>query len=215
MGFDEFLGNQRIVSALRGMLAPRARAQRAAFHRAARHREIHAGANVRAGRELRAPARTISAASAPPAVECARLADPAPLIEAGLAERGESADAATVERTPLILETHPDVWLIVPDPGAAAHSRRAADDSRGPVARRAARRVFQAAGPAARFHSRRRGHHALERRRPLPENSRGAARIRHADSAGGHARIRCCRRSVRAACNFISRRCPPSRSRHF
>src|SRR5271167_1463408 len=46
----------------------------------------------------------------------ARLADPAPLVEAGLAERGESADTAAVERTPLILETHPDVWLIVPDP---------------------------------------------------------------------------------------------------
>ena len=46
----------------------------------------------------------------------ARLADPAPLIAQGLAERGESADAATVERVPLILETHPDVWAIVPDP---------------------------------------------------------------------------------------------------
>ena len=41
---------------------------------------------------------------------------PAPLIEQGLAERGESADAATVERVPLILETHPDVWAVVPDP---------------------------------------------------------------------------------------------------
>ena len=46
----------------------------------------------------------------------ARLADPAPLIAQGLAERGESADAAMVERMPLILETHPDVWAIVPDP---------------------------------------------------------------------------------------------------
>ena len=46
----------------------------------------------------------------------APLSNPAPLIEAGLAERGESADAAAVERTPLIIETHPDVWLIVPDP---------------------------------------------------------------------------------------------------
>src|SRR4029077_14297336 len=46
----------------------------------------------------------------------ATLADPAPLIQAGLAERGESADAATVERMPLILEPNPDVWLIVPDP---------------------------------------------------------------------------------------------------
>src|SRR4029077_16705559 len=46
----------------------------------------------------------------------ATLADPAPLIQAGLAERGESADAAAVERMPLIIEPNPDVWLIVPDP---------------------------------------------------------------------------------------------------
>src|SRR6185436_17430087 len=46
----------------------------------------------------------------------ALLADPQKLIEQGLAERGESADAATVERTPLILQTHPDVWALVPDP---------------------------------------------------------------------------------------------------
>ena len=39
-----------------------------------------------------------------------------PLIEQGLAERGESADAATVERIPLILQSHPDVWALVPDP---------------------------------------------------------------------------------------------------
>jgi DNA polymerase-3 subunit delta' len=44
------------------------------------------------------------------------LAEPAPLIDHGLAERGESMDAAGIERTPLILETHPDVWAIVPDP---------------------------------------------------------------------------------------------------
>jgi DNA polymerase-3 subunit delta' len=46
----------------------------------------------------------------------ALLADPATLIEQGLAERGESADAATVERMPLILQTHPDVWALLPDP---------------------------------------------------------------------------------------------------
>ena len=46
----------------------------------------------------------------------ALLADPQRLIEQGLAERGESADAATVERIPLILQTHPDVWAVVPDP---------------------------------------------------------------------------------------------------
>jgi DNA polymerase III subunit delta' len=46
----------------------------------------------------------------------ARLQDTPALIDQGLAERGESADSATVERVPLILETHPDVWAIVPDP---------------------------------------------------------------------------------------------------
>ena len=45
-----------------------------------------------------------------------QLADPQSLIEQGLVERGESADAATVERVPLILQSHPDVWALVPDP---------------------------------------------------------------------------------------------------
>src|SRR5262244_3357419 len=44
------------------------------------------------------------------------LAEPQRLIEQGLIERGESADAATVERVPLILQSHPDVWALVPDP---------------------------------------------------------------------------------------------------
>jgi DNA polymerase-3 subunit delta' len=46
----------------------------------------------------------------------ALLADPASLVEQGLTERGESADAAMVERMPLILQTHPDVWALLPDP---------------------------------------------------------------------------------------------------
>ena len=46
----------------------------------------------------------------------ALLARTEPLIEQGLIERGESADAATVERVPLILQSHPDVWALVPDP---------------------------------------------------------------------------------------------------
>lgn len=44
------------------------------------------------------------------------LADLRPLIDQGLAQRGERPDAGTVERVPLLLETHPDVWAIVPDP---------------------------------------------------------------------------------------------------
>ena len=51
-----------------------------------------------------------------PCQHIGRLAEPGPLIEQGLAQRGESPDAATVERVPLILQTHPDVWTIVPDP---------------------------------------------------------------------------------------------------
>src|SRR5580693_210362 len=45
-----------------------------------------------------------------------KLADISKLVEQGLAERGESADAAMVERMPLLIETHPDVWAVVPDP---------------------------------------------------------------------------------------------------
>jgi DNA polymerase-3 subunit delta' len=38
------------------------------------------------------------------------------LLEQGLTERGEGADAATIERVPLILQSYPDVWALVPDP---------------------------------------------------------------------------------------------------
>ena len=47
-------------------------------------------------------------------LQISQLADPQKLMEQGLAERGESADAATVERIPLILQSHPDVWALVP-----------------------------------------------------------------------------------------------------
>jgi DNA polymerase-3 subunit delta' len=49
-------------------------------------------------------------------VQIARLAGTESLIAQGLTQRGERPDAATVERVPLLLETHPDVWAIVPDP---------------------------------------------------------------------------------------------------
>ncbi len=45
-----------------------------------------------------------------------KLANLQPLIERGLEERGQKPDTATVERVPLILQGHPDVWAIVPDP---------------------------------------------------------------------------------------------------
>jgi DNA polymerase-3 subunit delta' len=115
MGFSEFLGNERIVAALRGAL----RSDRVP------HALLFSGPRGLGKYTL---ARMLAQAANCDRLkddfcgECATckrialLADRQALVEQGLAERGESADAATVERTPLILQTHPDVWALVPDP---------------------------------------------------------------------------------------------------
>jgi DNA polymerase-3 subunit delta' len=115
MAFSEFRGNPQIVTALRGAL----RAGRVP------HALLFSGPQG-VGKftlaRLFAQAANCERLTDDACGECytcqriALLAEPQRLIEQGLAERGESADAAIVERTPLILQTHPDVWALVPDP---------------------------------------------------------------------------------------------------
>jgi DNA polymerase-3 subunit delta' len=115
MGFSEFLGNERIVSALRGMLR-RERVPSALLFTGPRGIGKYALARMFAQAANCERLKDDFCGECDPCKKISRLADPAPLIELGLAERGESADSAMVERMPLLIETNPDVWLIVPDP---------------------------------------------------------------------------------------------------
>ena len=115
MGFSEFLGNARVVAALRGMLS----AERVP------HALLLSGP--------RGVGKFTLARMFAQAANCERLkddfcgecdtcrrigllADLGPLIEQGLAQRGERPDASAIERIPLLIQTHPDVWAVVPDP---------------------------------------------------------------------------------------------------
>jgi DNA polymerase III subunit delta' len=115
MGFAEFLGNQRIVTALRGALRTQ-RVPHALLFTGPR------GVGKFTLARMFAQAANCERLTDDSCGECntcqriALLAEPQTLIDQGLAERGESADAATVERVPLILQSHPDVWALVPDP---------------------------------------------------------------------------------------------------
>src|SRR5438477_9915945 len=115
MGFSEFLGNQRIVTALRGTLRSK-RVPHSLLFTGPR------GVGKFTLARMFAQAANCERLTDDFCGQChtcqriALLADPQKLIEQGIAERGESADAATIERTPLILQSHPDVWALVPDP---------------------------------------------------------------------------------------------------
>jgi DNA polymerase-3 subunit delta' len=115
VGFAEFVGNQKIVTALRGALRA-SRLPHALLFTGPR------GVGKYTLARMLAQAANCERLTDDFCGECATcqriglLADPQKLIEQGLAERGDSADAATVERVPLILQSHPDVWALVPDP---------------------------------------------------------------------------------------------------
>src|SRR5580692_7757074 len=179
MGFNEFLGNERIVTALRGMLR-RDRAPGALLFTGPRGIGKYTLARMFAQAANCERMRDDFCGECESCKRMLPLGDPAALLAAGLTERGESADAAMVERMPLIIEPHPDVWLLVPDP-----VRRLAPVAR-PMIRVGQLRAVQRAAyfkPQGRRKARR---SSCWRLLPTP----------------------CCKPSVRAACNSISR---PSR----
>src|SRR5271157_3452662 len=115
MGFSEFLGNEKIVAALRGAFRS-GRVPHALLFTGPRGVGKYTLAHMFA---QAANCERLIDDFCGECLTCQRialLAEPQKLVEQGLAERGESADAATVERIPLILQTHPDVWALVPDP---------------------------------------------------------------------------------------------------
>src|ERR1700739_2121201 len=115
MGFSEFFGNERIVTALRGALRTSLLPQALLFT-GTRGVGKFTLARMFAQAANCERLKDDFCGECPTCQRIALLAEPQKLIEQGLAERGESADAATVERVPLILQSHPDVWALVPDP---------------------------------------------------------------------------------------------------
>jgi DNA polymerase-3 subunit delta' len=115
MGFEQFLGNERVVAALRGMLSA-GRIPHAMLFTGPR------GVGKYTLAVMFAQTANCERAGDDFCGECeacrriGELLHPQPLIERGLEERGASPDAATVERVPLLLQTHPDVCVAVPDP---------------------------------------------------------------------------------------------------
>src|SRR6201997_3060312 len=101
MGFSEFLGNEKIVSALRGAFRA-SRVPHALLFSGPR------GVGKFTLARMFAQAANCERLTDDFCGQCATcqrislLAEPQKLIEQGLAERGEGADAATVERIPLI-----------------------------------------------------------------------------------------------------------------
>src|SRR5437763_3420360 len=115
MSFSEFLGNERVVAALRGALR-KGRVPHALLFTGSRGVGKFTLARMFA---QAANCERLNDDFCGECVTCQRIslpAGPQTLLERGLVERGGTADAATVERVPLILQSHPDVWALLPDP---------------------------------------------------------------------------------------------------
>src|SRR5713226_5820628 len=104
MGFSEFKGNERIIRALRGMLAGD-RVPHAMLFTGPRGVGKFTLARMFAQAANCERLKDDFCGQCDTCRRIAALAGLARLIEEGLAERGESPDAATVERVPLILQT--------------------------------------------------------------------------------------------------------------
>src|ERR1700751_5786304 len=115
MGFSEFLGNEAMVAALRGALRSE-RVPHAMLFTGPRGVGKFTLARMFAQAWNCEQLKDDFCGECPTCQRIGQLANLDDLIAQGLAERGESADAATVERVPLILQSHPDVWVMVPDP---------------------------------------------------------------------------------------------------
>jgi DNA polymerase-3 subunit delta' len=115
VGFSEFLGNEKIVAAVRGAFRS-SRVPHALLFTGPRGVGKYTLARMFAQAANCERLTDDFCGECPTCLQISKLADPQRLIDQGLAERGESADAATVERVPLILQSHPDVWALVPDP---------------------------------------------------------------------------------------------------
>ena len=115
MPFSDFIGNPQIIAALRRMLAA-GRVPHALLFSGPRGVGKFTLARMFAQAANCERHTDDICGECDPCRRIAVLADLAPLVARGLEERGPDPDAATVERVPLILQAHPDVWAIVPDP---------------------------------------------------------------------------------------------------
>lgn len=115
MPFSDFIGNPQIVAALRRMLAAE-RVPHALLFSGPRGVGKFTLARLFAQAANCERRKDDACGACDTCRRIAALDNLPPLVERGLEERGADPDTATVERMPLILQAHPDVWAIVPDP---------------------------------------------------------------------------------------------------